>query len=380
MEIQEKLQQICGCFKIYDPIVASEHIKVGNVNQTYKVTVRRPDGRRKSYIIQNVNTYAFKHPEQIMHNIDLVTEYIHQKKPGLAALHYHHTPDRKTYVIDESGFWRLCNYFDSMTYDNVDADAAVLRRAGEAFGDFQLQLADFEPALLYETIPDFHNTVKRLDTLFADAERDPLGRGKEVGKELAYIASVREEACQLVRMQENGVLPVRVTHNDTKINNVLFDRVSGDALVVIDLDTVMPGLAAYDFGDAIRFAANRVAEDSPDWQRAGCDFDVFRTFTEGFLSKTADMLTPAEIGSLAISPFVMALEVASRFLDDYLVGDLYFKTDYPTHNLVRTRCQLALARDFYENRKTMDRIIRGCAGSVPYMEPVCMPQSVTFTV
>lgn len=380
MEIQEKLQQICRCFKIHDPIVAVEHIKMGNVNQTYKVTVLRPEGKRKSYIVQNVNTYAFKHPEQIMHNIDLVTEYIHQKKPGLAALHYHHTVDRKTYVIDESGFWRLCNYFDSLTYDNVDVDDVILRRAGEAFGDFQLQLADFEPAQLYDTIPDFHNTAKRLDTLFSDAERDPLGRTKEAQKELAYIASRKEEACRLVRMQEEGSLPTRVTHNDTKINNVLFDRTSGDALVVIDLDTVMPGLIAYDFGDAIRFAANTVAEDSPEWQRAGCDFDVFRTFTEGFLSKTASMLTPAELSSLAISPFVLALELAGRFLNDYLLGDPYFKTDYPEHNLVRTRCQLALAEDFYRNQEKMDRIIRGCVASGLQEALVSAPEHLTFTV
>lgn len=380
MELQEKLRQICRCFKIQDPMMGVEHIKVGNVNQTYKVTVRLPDGNGKSYIVQNVNTYAFKQPEQIMHNIDLVTEYIHRKKPGLAALHYHHTEDRKTYVIDESGFWRLCNYFDSMSFDNIRVDAAILRRAGEAFGDFQLQLADFDSEQLYETIPDFHNTAKRLATLFADAERDPLGRAGEVRRELDYIASMREDACRLIRMQEAGELPVRVTHNDTKINNVLFDRNSEEALVVIDLDTVMPGLIAYDFGDAIRFAANTVAEDSPEWQRADCDFTMFRAFAEGFLSKTAGMLTPAEIGSLAISPFVLALEQAARFLDDYLLGNPYYRVEYPEHNLVRARCQLALADRFFRGQEEMERVIRDCVSSGFRKASVQTPERFTFTV
>ena len=357
MDTSTKLQQICRAFRITGTFMHFEHIKIGNVNQTYKVTFRKSDGEIKHYIVQKVNTYAFKRPKEVMHNIDLVTEHIRAKKPGEVALHFHHTEDRKTYVIDEDGFWRLCNYVPSETYDS-GSDPVVLLGAAEAFGEFQRMLSDFDASQLYETIYDFHNTPKRLETLFADAEADPVGRACQVQEELAYLRSVAQDACRLTRMLEAGELPLRVTHNDTKINNVLFDRDSHKALVIVDLDTVMPGLVAHDFGDAIRFAANVVAEDCPDAELARCDLEVFRTFTKGFLAKTGDMLTQAEKDTLALSPFVLAVELASRFLDDYLMGDQYFTIRYPDHNLVRARCQLALAKDFWRKQDEMAAIVK----------------------
>lgn len=360
MEIDSKLKQICQGFRIEGEYIGCEHIKVGNVNQTYKVTFRNPDGRWKSYIVQRVNTYAFRNPEQLMHNVDLITEHIRAKKQGQIALHFHHTGDRKNYIYDdEHGFWRLCNYIPSITYDG-GTDEAVLRRTGEAFGEFQQLLSDIRVEELYETIPDFHNTPKRLATLFADAERDPKGRVKEVRAELDYIASVREEAEQLTRLYQQGELPLRVTHNDTKINNVLFDRESSEAVAIIDLDTVMPGLVGSDFGDGVRFAANFVKEDSDHWEKAGVDLDRFRAFTEGFLSQTAGILTETERRTLALSVFTITVELASRFLDDYILGDPYFKINYSDHNLVRTRCQLALARDVKDKLPQMQAIVEEC--------------------
>lgn len=357
MEINAKLKQICDGFRIEGEYIGCEHIKVGNVNQTYKVTFRNPEGRWKSYIVQRVNTYAFRNPEQLMHNVDLITEHIRAKKQGQVALHFHHTGDRKNYIYDdEHGFWRLCNYIPSVTYDGTD-DEAVLRRTGEAFGEFQQLLSDIAVDELYETIPDFHNTPKRLATLFADAQQDPKGRVKEVQAELDYIASIREEAEKLTRLHEAGKLPLRVTHNDTKINNVLFDRDSSEAVAIIDLDTVMPGLVGSDFGDAVRFAANFVAEDSPHWEKAGCDLERFRIFAEGFLSRVGEMLTEEERKTLPLSVFAITVELASRFLDDYILGDPYFKINYPDHNLVRTRCQLALARDIQKKLPQMEQII-----------------------
>ena len=360
MEFDNKLRKICEAFRIEGEYLRYEHIKVGNVNQTYKVTYRTPEGNIKQYIVQRVNTYAFRQPEQLMHNADLITEYIRARKHGQIALHYHHTQDRKTYVYDEeNGFWRLCNFIPSTTY-NENADDAVLRSTGEAFGEFQMMLSEFPVADLYETIPDFHNTPKRLETLFADAAQDPVGRAEEVREELAYIASVREEAERLTRLYEQGKLPLRVTHNDTKINNVLFDIDTHQALVIVDLDTVMPGLVGHDFGDGVRFAANYVAEDGRDCEKAGCDLDKFRQFTEGFLSQTAGMLTEEEKNSLALSVFAITIELASRFLDDYLMGDLYFNTRYPEHNLVRARCQLALAKDVHRKLPQMQAIVDAC--------------------
>ena len=233
----------------------------------------------------------------------------------------------------------------------------VLRRTGEAFGAFQRQLADFPVDGLYETIHNFHNTPKRLENLFADAEQDPLGRAAEVRAELAYIASVREAAETLTRLYEAGKLPLRVTHNDTKINNVLFDPETDEAMVIVDLDTVMPGLVGHDFGDGVRFAANCVEEDCPDAEKAACDLNRFQAFAEVFLSQTADLLTEMERKTLALSVFCIAVELGSRFLDDYIVGDQYFNIDYPAHNLVRSRCQLALAWDVHEKLDDMQRMI-----------------------
>jgi N-acetylhexosamine 1-kinase len=171
---------------------------------------------------------------------------------------------------------------------------------------------------------------------------------------------VKEQACKLTQLQLDGVLPLRVTHNDTKINNVLFDKETDDALVVIDLDTVMPGLVGHDFGDAVRFAANLVEEDCPEPEKAGVNMDVFRAFAEGFLSKTAKSLTQPEIDTLALSCLALTCELATRFLADYIAGDVYFKTNYPEHNLVRTRCQIALAKDMLQKLPEMEKIIRDC--------------------
>ena len=357
MDMDQKLKKIGQAFRIEGDYLGYEQIKVGNVNQTYKVTYRQPDGSPKNYIVQRVNTYAFRQPEELMHNADLITEHIRAKKQAGVALHFHHTHDRKTFVYDEEhGFWRLTNYIPSVTYSG-STDPEILRRTGEAFGAFQRQLSDFPAADLYETIPNFHNTPKRLETLFADAERDPVGRVAEVREELAYIASVREEAETLTRLYEAGKLPLRVTHNDTKINNVLFNRETDEAMVIIDLDTVMPGLVGYDFGDGVRFAANCVAEDCPEAAQAKCDLARFQAFAGGFLSQTADMLTETERKTLALSVFSITVELAARFLDDYIVGDQYFNIEYPTHNLIRARCQLALAKDVHEKLAQMQAYI-----------------------
>ena len=246
-----------------------------------------------------------------------------------------------------------------MTYNTCE-NTEVLQHAGEAFGRFQKNLADFNAEQLYETIPNFHNTPERLRTLFEDAEKDPLGLAGSVREELSYIRSVSSQACEMARMQRDGRLPIRVTHNDTKINNVLFDRNTNRALTIIDLDTVMPGLVGHDFGDAIRFGANYVAEDSREYEKAGCSMELFSAFTRGFLSQTRDTFTTDEIRTLPLSVFTLAVELASRFLDDYLLGNVYFRTEYPEHNLVRTRCQLNMARDVMKKMGEMERIIKKC--------------------
>ena len=335
---------------------------MGNVNKTYKVNFLLSDGTPKSFLVQNVNTYAFRNPVGLMQNIDLVTEHIRGKKPGQTALHFHHTYDRKTYVVDGNNFWRMTNYVNSVTFNSVP-DLKIIRNAGQAFGEFQNDLADFEIGLLVETIPNFHNTRDRYAKLMKAVEANAAGRLEEVREELEWVLSVQDLACKLTDMQKAGELPLRVTHNDTKINNVLFHPETKEAMVVIDLDTVMPGVIGHDFGDAIRFAANFVEEDCPDYDKVGVNLEVFRAFAEGFLEKTAKTLTPNEVDTMALSCFALTTELVVRFLDDYIQGDPYFKINYPEHNLVRTRCQIALAKDMLKKLPEMDKIVRDCVAA-----------------
>ena len=355
--MSEALRSIGAAFRLKGELQSFDTITNGNINATFRVTYRQEDGSEKSYIFQRINTAVFRNPVEIMQNIDLVTTHISTKYPNERTLHFHHTADGKNYLFDGDGcFWRVMNYVDSVTFNTCD-DPAVIEATGAAFGHFQNQLSDFDGARLFETIPDFHNTKKRLDTLFAHVEEDPCGRAAGVQAEIAYLSSVRETAGALSVRFANGEIPVRVTHNDTKSNNVLFDRETRLPIVVIDLDTVMPGMAAYDFGDAVRFIANTAAEDEPDLTRVSFDTEKFRAFCRGFLGEVCTSLTQAEIDSLVTAAFSITVELASRFLDDYLTGDKYFKVNYPEHNIVRTRCQLALAKDIMRKKDELERIV-----------------------
>lgn len=362
MDLNDKLLEICRLFRIEYEYLGYETIQMGNVNRTYKVNFMLPEGKEKSFLVQNVNTYAFRNPIGLMDNIDKVTEFIRAKKPGQLALHFHHTADRKTYVVDGKNFWRMTNYVPSVTYNTV-TDLSIIRDAGKAFGEFQMDLADFDISQLIETIPGFHNTRSRYAALKQAVAENKAGRVEEVREEIAYLLSVEELACKLTDLQLAGKLPLRVTHNDTKINNVLFDPNTTNAMIVIDLDTVMPGLMGHDFGDAIRFAANYAEEDCRDLSKVGVDMNVFRAFAEGFLSMTAKTMTQEEVDTLALSCFVLTVELATRFLADYLDGDLYFKILSPDHNLVRTRCQIALAKDMFRRMDEMEAVVRDCVAA-----------------
>ena len=363
MDLHNKLLEVSRLFRIDYEYLGYETIQMGNVNRTYKVNFMLPEGKPKSFLVQNVNTYAFRNPVGLMDNIDKVTEHIRAKKPGQLALHFHHTADRKTYVADGKNFWRMTNYVPSVTYNSV-TDLAVVRNAGAAFGEFQMDLEDFDISELIETIPGFHNTRQRYENFRKAVQENKAGRADEVREEIDFLLSVEDKACTLTDLQQAGEIPLRVTHNDTKINNVLFHPETKASMIVVDLDTVMPGLMGHDFGDAIRFAANFVEEDCRDYEKVGVDLEVFRAFTEGFLSRTAKTVTPKELDTLALSCFVLTAELATRFLADYLDGDLYFKTNAPDHNLVRTRCQIALAKDMLKKMDRMEAIVRECAVSV----------------
>ena len=359
MDLYQKLLDVSRLFRIDYEYLGYETIQMGNVNRTYKVNFMLPEGKPKSFLVQNVNTYAFRNPVGLMDNIDKVTEHIRAKKPGQLALHFHHTADRKTYVVDGKNFWRMTNYGPSVTFNSV-TNIDIVRNAGKAFGEFQMDLHDFDISELVETIPGFHNTRKRYETFLTAVKENKAGRVEEVKEEIQFLLSVQDLACKLTDLQLEGKLPLRVTHNDTKINNVLFHPESNEAMIVIDLDTVMPGLMGHDFGDAIRFAANFVEEDCPDVSKVGVNLEVFRAFAEGFLSKTATTMTETEAETLALSCFVLTAELATRFLADYLDGDLYFNIKCPDHNLIRARCQIALAKDMLRHMDEMEQIVRSC--------------------
>ncbi len=369
--IRRQLENICRIFRIDGVLEEYKQLNSGNINTTYSVVMNKDDDHI-GYIVQRVNCYVFKDPEAMMNNIDLVTKFIIQKKKAQKGgrlarrerIHFHHTADGKNYYkSSDEEFWRVMNCIeDSIGYDATD-DPKVLYMAGKAFGQFQVDLADFDASQLVETIPGFHNTKQRLDTFFAHVAEDPCGRCASVQAEIDKIAALRETASQLTNMLEAGELPLRVTHNDTKSNNVLLDAKTQEPLVVIDLDTVMPGLAMHDFGDAVRFAANTAVEDEKDLSKVSLNLELYRAFAEGFIGAAAGFLTQAELDTMALGAITITIELAVRFLDDYITGDKYFKVLYPEHNLVRARSQLALAEDMLRKRDEMEAIVREVAAN-----------------
>ncbi len=363
-ELDLQLADICDKFNLPGEYLSYDLIVCGNINSTYAVKRIEADGSIKKYTVQKVNMYVFKYPERIMENIFLVTNHIENKLQASElceyrqAMHFFSTSDGRNFYRDGSaGFWRISRYIEGSATFNESVNNKLLHSAGKAFGEFQTFLSDFDAERLNETIPDFHNTRKRIADLFVHAGENPVGRVKYVTDELKYIRSVSEISSKLTEMLDNHEIPLRVTHNDTKINNVLFDEETLEPVAVIDLDTVMPGLAMHDFGDAVRFAANAAAEDEADLSKVSLDLDLFRNFTDGFIGEIAHSLTKNEIDTMALGAFTITVELAVRFLDDYILGDKYFKINYKEHNLVRARCQIALAKDMMSKMDDMNAIV-----------------------
>ena len=355
------IEGICKKLGIDGKIVVCDVLKSGNINDTFKVTTRK-NGKEETYIVQQINTYVFRKPIKMMDNISRVTSHIRSKLPENSermALSFLKSADGESCVFDNLGkCWRAYRFIDdSVTYDTCD-DLEILEQAGLAFGRFQMMLGDFDAASLYETIPDFHDTEKRMQTLFEHVEENRIGRVESVIEEIAFFRDNYDRAVKLTKMQKAGEIPLRVTHNDTKCNNVLFDIETKKALAVIDLDTVMPGIALHDYGDAVRFSANNAKEDEPDLSKVSMNTEKFRAFTKGFLAACGEVLTDKEKENLVDSVIVIGMELAGRFLDDYLTGDKYFKTDYPGHNLVRVRSQIALVRDVMEKYDELNAIVK----------------------
>ena len=340
-----------NAFQIKGNPVSCREFGQGHINQTLKLET----DAGTCYILQKINQYVFRQPVALMENACAITDFLRKKDPDPRhTLHYIRALDGKCYHIDEAGdFWRMYEFVEGLSLDAPESEADFYQSA-LAFGKFQMLLADFPAETLHETIPEFHNTVNRYQLLRQSMEADACGRLKEVAAEVAFLMQHEELACTLQKMREAGTLPLRVTHNDTKLNNVLLDSQTRQALCVLDLDTVMPGLSLYDFGDSIRFGATTIAAE--DDSTIALDLHLFEVYTRGFLS-TATSLTDAEVEMLPMGAVVMTVELAARFLKDYLDGDLYFKTAHPGHNLDRTRAQIALAADMICKLDDMNQIV-----------------------
>lgn len=359
---EKKIREICDEFSIAGEFVSYEMVTNGHINTTYKVYFRR-NGELKDYIVQKINTYVFKNPVEVMENISSVTEYVRKKikATGVSAkrfvLHYQQDKSGNYYYANGEEFWRCCRFIDDSAVFNLTDNLTVIEESGKAFGKFQQYLSDYPVKKLYIAIPHFHNTIKRYETFREALEKNASGRAEQVREEIEDYLALEEIATQMYKLQRAGELPLRVTHNDTKCNNVLFDKDTYEHLSVIDLDTVMPGLVAFDFGDAIRFTANTCAEDETDLEKVALDMAKYEAFARGFVGAVKDSLTKKELDTMALGAVTMTVECGLRFLTDYIDGDKYFKVDHDRHNLDRSRCQLALAKDMIARLDEMQAIV-----------------------
>ena len=357
-------EDIVKNFALGGSFVKSEPYGFGHINDTYAIYFIMPNGEMKRFILQRVNNGVFKNPEKLMENIQSVTSFLRKKiinnggNPERETLNLIPTLDGKSfYKSDDGDYWRLYVFIEgAQTYQVVEKPEHFYN-AGRAFGNFQKLLSDYPAESLYETIQNFHNTKVRFDTFVNAVEKDVMNRAKDVKQEINFAQERYDEAVLLVSMLEKGELPLRVTHNDTKFNNVMIDDKTGEGICVIDLDTVMPGLALYDFGDAIRFGTNPAAEDEKDLSKVWMDIGLYEQFTKGFLGAAGDSLTNAELLHLPHSAKIMTYECGIRFLTDYLVGDTYFKIHREGHNLDRCRTQFTLVADMENKFEQMQKIV-----------------------
>jgi hypothetical protein len=335
----------------------------GNINNTYRLTFAA-DGQTEYYTLQHINKYVFKRPAEVMDNIERVTGHLVRAYENQSIDPARHVltliPVRGGGYLHqdmEGNYWRAYRYITGTTAYDAPKKAKHLFETGRAFGEFQKLLSDFPVDMLHDTIPDFHNTSRRFFSFVASVAADRADRAGKVDDEIEFMFEHRKMMNGIVKKLQSGDIPLRVTHNDTKINNVLIDNDSDKAMCVIDLDTVMPGSSLYDYGDAIRFCASTAAEDEEDVSKISLDMERFRLFTEGFLSGVGGFLTEAEVRDLPLGVLVITCELAMRFLTDYIDGDMYFKVRSPEHNLIRARAQIALLRDMEMKRGEMQRIV-----------------------
>ncbi len=329
----------------------------GHINDTYRV-------KGQNYILQRINSNVFKKPYEVMENIEAVTEYLREKIAAAGG-----DPDRETltlvktndgenlYKADEENYFRVYKFIEgAKTYNRVESPEQFYN-AAKAFGRFQTMLSDFPADKLHETIPQFHYTPNRVQQLRDAIKNDVAGRAASVQKEIEFALARADEADTVIKAMEDGSVPLRVTHNDTKLNNVMLDEKTGEGVCVIDLDTVMPGSMLYDYGDALRFGASTAAEDETNLSKVWFDVNLFKQFSLGYLEEMKDVITEKEIELMPFAAKLLTYECGIRFLADYLNGDTYFKIHREHHNLDRARTQLKLVADIENKTEEMKSII-----------------------
>ena len=362
--VKERILKIAEQFQYEGELVDAKEYGNGHINDTFLLTYEVGEMGMMNVILQKLNKNVFPRPEEVMENIVGVTNFLKEKIEQRGGDIYRETltvipaKDGKPYYKDVDGeYWRSYIFItDARSYDLAE-NLEIFYESAYTFGNFQSLLADYPADTLYETIPNFHNTKVRFATFRKAVEDDAKGRAAEVAKEIQFVLDHEADANFFTELLEANELPLRVTHNDTKLNNIMVDNVTGKGICVIDLDTVMPGLAMNDFGDSIRSGASTGAEDEKDLSKVSCDMELFEVYAKGFIAGCGGKLTEKEIKLLPMGAKVMTFECGMRFLTDYLQGDTYFKIHRPEHNLDRCRTQFKLVSDMEEKWDVMQGII-----------------------
>jgi len=357
------LKEIFGNFLADGTFLSGQPYGNGHIHDTYRIETVESD--KNDYVLQRLNNTIFRNIPELQHNIERVTVHLRNrldKIPGSdtarECLRLIPSINGKTWIVDDDGnYWRMYNFISNHhSYNLVDSPDKAFE-GGKAIGRFQAMLSDMPGGPLFETIPWFHDIEKRLETFVQKIKENAAGRIGTLTEEIDQILSRAEEMKIILRMGKEGKIPLRITHNDTKFNNILLDE-HDKALCVIDLDTVMPGYVHYDFGDAIRTAASTAAEDEQILSKVNMDINLFKAYSEGYLAETSDILNDVEKEYLAFAPILITYTIAVRFLTDYIDGDNYFKIHHKLHNLQRARAQLKLVRSMEMQYEDMKRIIR----------------------
>ena len=363
-QAEQYLQAALGAFDFGGEVVGAVRYGMGHINDTFCVHTQPGEDPCRRFILQRISSGAFHHPDQLMENIVGVTSFLSKEiaaaggDPARETMQVVPTKDGKSFYADaEGGAWRVYPFIEDTVCLQAAETPELFEASAFAFGNFQRMLKAYPADTLYETIPHFHDTEDRLRKLKAAVAADVMGRVKDVQPELDFVAAREADCSVALQALRDGKLPLRVTHNDTKLNNVLIDRESGKGICVIDLDTVMPGLSINDFGDSIRFGANHSAEDERDLSKVNFDISLFDVYTRGYLEGAAGALTDAELDYLPWGAKLMTLECGIRFLTDYLEGDHYFRTHREGQNLDRCRTQFKLVSVYEKQWDDMKAVV-----------------------